>query len=227
MAIERRRVRRWVERSPEARQKWSRQRRIERAFDVTVSLVGLVASSPVMLAAAAAVKLDSPGPVFFKGRRVGREGRVFSIHKLRTMGVGAHREGPAVTSSDDPRVTRVGHILRKTKVDELPQLFNILKGEMSFVGPRPEDPRYVEHYTDEQRRLLRFRPGLTGPAAIEFIDEEKKLEGPEPESTYLNEVLPAKLDIELAYVRKASLADHIRILLKTIALVARRPFSSP
>ncbi|HEY1455024.1 MAG TPA: sugar transferase [Candidatus Dormibacteraeota bacterium] len=214
----------WVKRSREARLAWSRRRRIERAFDITASLVGLVVSSPVMLAAAVAIKLESQGPVIYNGPRVGRNGEVFTIHKLRSMRNGADHDGPAVTGADDARVTRVGRILRRTKLDELPQLVNVLKGEMSLVGPRPEHPDYVEHYTDEQRRLLRFRPGLTGPATLDYIDEEDELKGGAPEETYLNDVLPKKLDIELSYVPEASPTNYLKILLRTIALVIRRPF---
>ena len=130
---------------------------IRRGVDLAVGLLGLVMTSPVVAAAALAVKLDSPGPAFYNGPRVGRGERQFQIHKLRTMRAGA--AGPAVTAGDDVRVTRVGRLLRRTKIDELPQLLNVVKGDMSLVGPRPEHPRYVERYTPEQRRLLTVRPG--------------------------------------------------------------------
>jgi lipopolysaccharide/colanic/teichoic acid biosynthesis glycosyltransferase len=199
---------------------------MKRAFDFTVALVGLVVTSPIVLLAAIAVKLDSPGPAFYGGRRIGRDGKVFNIHKLRTMRAGAEGAGPSVTAGDDARVTAVGRMLRRTKADELPQLVNVLKGEMSLVGPRPEHPDYVKHYTADQRRLLAVRPGMTGPAALAFIDEEDQLRGGQPEATYLNEVLPRKLDLELRYVDHASFGTDLRILLQTAAMVVRRPFAS-
>ena len=195
---------------------------MKRAFDFLVALIGLIVSSPVVAAAAVAVKLDSPGPAFFSGPRAGRDGTVFQIHKLRSMRVGADASGPAVTAGDDPRVTRVGRFLRRWKLDELPQLLNVLKGEMSLVGPRPEDPRYVERYTPEQRRLLSVRPGVTGPSALSFLDEEEMLRGGQSEDRYLNEVMPRKLDLELRYLDHATLASDIGILLRTAGAVLGR-----
>ena len=195
---------------------------MKRAFDFLVALIGLIVSSPVVAAAAVAVKLDSPGPAFFSGPRAGLDGTVFQIHKLRSMRVGADASGPAVTAGDDPRVTRVGRFLRRWKLDELPQLLNVLKGEMSLVGPRPEDPRYVERYTPEQRRLLSVRPGVTGPSALSFLDEEEMLRGGQSEDRYLNEVMPRKLDLELRYLDHATLASDIGILLRTAGAVLGR-----
>jgi len=134
---------------------------VKRAFDVVAASLGLAMTSPLIVAAAIAVKLESKGPAFYSGPRVGRDGRVFKIHKLRTMRAGADATGPAVTAADDVRVTALGRWLRWTKADELPQLLNVVKGEMSLVGPRPEHPDFVRHYTPEQRRLLSVRPGLT------------------------------------------------------------------
>lgn len=199
---------------------------MKRAFDLTVAMLGLVVTSPVVAAAMVAVKLGSPGPAFYSGTRVGRDGTLFKIHKLRTMRVGADSDGPAVTAGDDPRVTGVGRLLRHTKLDELPQLFNVVRGEMSLVGPRPEHPDYVEHYTADQRRLLTVRPGITGPAALAFINEEEELRGGQPESTYLNDVLPRKLALELQYFEHASFGGDLAILLKTALLVFGRPFVS-
>ena len=196
---------------------------MKRGLDLVVAGAALVLTSPVLLAAAIAVKLDSPGPAIYSGTRVGRGGREFRIHKLRSMRAGAEVSGPAVTAGDDTRITRVGRFLRRTKLDELPQLANVLKGDMSLVGPRPEHPRYVEHYSPEQRRLLTVRPGITGPAALAFLDEEDVLRGGEPESRYLSEVMPRKLDLELRYIDHASLASDIGILLRTAgALIGRR-----
>jgi lipopolysaccharide/colanic/teichoic acid biosynthesis glycosyltransferase len=195
---------------------------MKRAFDVTVALIGLIVTSPVVLVAAIAVKVGSPGPAFYSGARVGRNGTIFNIHKLRTMDEDAESSGPAVTASDDPRVTKVGRLLRRTKADELPQLLNVLKGEMTLVGPRPEHPQYVEHYTPDQRRLLAVRPGMTGPAALAFIDEEDQLRGDQPEATYLKDVLPRKLELEMQYVDRATFGSDLRILLQTAAVVVRR-----
>jgi lipopolysaccharide/colanic/teichoic acid biosynthesis glycosyltransferase len=195
---------------------------MKRAFDLTVALVGLVLTSPVLLGAAIAIKLDSPGPIFYSGPRVGRGGTVFRMHKLRSMRAGAGATGPGVTAGDDPRITAVGRVLRRTKIDELPQLANVLKGDMSLVGPRPEDPRYVEHYTHEQRRLLEVRPGMTGPAALAFIDEEERLRGGQPEWRYLAEVMPMKLALELDYIERASFAGDLAILVRTAGAVLRR-----
>ena len=200
---------------------------MKRSFDLVIGLVGLVVTSPIVLVSAVAVKLDSPGSAFFSGPRVGRDGVVFRMHKLRTMRAGADKNGPAVTSGDDPRVTRVGSFLRRTKIDELPQLVNVVKGEMSLVGPRPEHPDYVAYYTPEQRRLLAFRPGITGPATLAFIDEEKMLSGGRSEAAYIEELMPRKLDLELQYAEKSSMGSDLGILLRTVAMVLRRPFTTP
>jgi lipopolysaccharide/colanic/teichoic acid biosynthesis glycosyltransferase len=195
---------------------------MKRAFDFAVALVGLILSSPVLLAAAIAVKLGSPGPAIYSGPRVGRGGRPFQIHKVRSMKVGAAESGPPVTRRGDPRVTPAGRVLRRIKLDELPQLWNVLVGEMSLVGPRPEHPDFVKGYTAEQRRLLFVRPGITGPAAIAFFDEEEKLRGSDPGLTYVRDVLPQKLALELDYLGRASFAGDLRILATTLGLVARR-----
>ncbi len=198
---------------------------MKRFLDLVVSGAGLVMMSPVLLAAAIAIKLESPGPAFYSGRRVGKDGRPFQIVKLRTMRPGADRQGPAVTAGDDPRITAVGRLLRRTKIDELPQLFNVLKGEMSLVGPRPEHPDYVERYTPEQRRVLSVRPGITGPTALAFVDEEELLRGTDAQAVYLDQVMPQKLAVDLEYVDKASLAGDIRLLGRTVLVLLRRALS--
>jgi lipopolysaccharide/colanic/teichoic acid biosynthesis glycosyltransferase len=195
---------------------------MKRGFDVLVAGTGLLLTSPILLAAAVAIKLDSRGPVFYSGPRVGRGGRVFQIHKLRSMQTGADAKGPAVTAGDDARITAVGRVLRRSKLDELPQLLNVLKGDMSLVGPRPEHPRYVESYTPDQRRLLDVRPGITGPAALAFIDEEERLRGGDSESLYIAEVMPQKLAIELAYIQRKSFASDMAILFRTAGAMLRR-----
>jgi len=195
---------------------------MKRLFDAAVSGAALVMTSPIVLVAAIAIKLESPGPAFYSGRRVGKDGRPFHIFKLRTMRPGADRQGPAITAGDDPRITAVGRFLRRTKLDELPQLLNVLRGEMSLVGPRPEHPDYVEHYTAEQRRLLAVRPGMTGPAALAFIDEEEQLRGGQPEAKYLREVMPKKLALELQYAERANFRSDLGLLFRTATSVLRR-----
>lgn len=195
---------------------------MKRLLDVAVSALALVITSPVLAAAAVAVKLESSGPAIYKGARAGRDGREFHILKVRTMRVDP--SGPGVTAGDDPRITRVGRFLRRTKIDEVPQLWNVLKGDMSLVGPRPEDPRYVAHYTPEQRQVLTVRPGITGPTALAFIDEEELLRGGDPEATYVERVMPRKLAVDLDYVRGRSFGGDLRILGRTALAVAGRPF---
>jgi lipopolysaccharide/colanic/teichoic acid biosynthesis glycosyltransferase len=195
---------------------------MKRLLDIAVAGAGLVMTSPILLAAAIAVKVETRGPAFYSGERVGKDGRPFSIIKLRTMQPGAEQKGPAVTAGDDPRITSVGRFLRRTKIDELPQLLNVLKGEMSLVGPRPEHPEFVARYTPEQRRVLAVRPGITGLAALEFVDEEEHLRGTDPEAAYVANVLPQKLAVDLEYVESASVPGDLRILGRTLLVVARR-----
>jgi len=207
-----------------------RQRRAERrdrALDLAIAVPALAVASPLIAAAAIAVKLDSHGPAFYSGPRVGKDGRIFRMHKLRTMRRDADAAGPAVTAGDDPRVTRVGRVLRRTKLDELPQLLDVVKGEMSLVGPRPEHPDFVARYTPEQRcRLLSVRPGITGPATLAYIDEEEMLQGGRAESIYVRSVMPRKLAIELDYLDHANPSTRLAILARTGAAILRRPFAS-
>jgi lipopolysaccharide/colanic/teichoic acid biosynthesis glycosyltransferase len=144
---------------------------VRRLLEAAVSLTGLVILSPLLVALAILVKATSRGPVFYRGERVGLRGRLFRVWKFRSMTVDAERTGPGITADADPRVTRVGRFLRRFKLDELPQLVNVLAGDMSLVGPRPEDPRYVALYTPEQRAVLEVRPGLTSPASLRYADE--------------------------------------------------------
>jgi lipopolysaccharide/colanic/teichoic acid biosynthesis glycosyltransferase len=167
------------------------------------------------------VRWDSPGPVFHRGVRVGKDGVHFRLYKFRSMRVDAGGNGPAITAAGDPRITRSGAFLRRTKLDELPQLLNVLRGEMSLVGPRPEDPRYVALYTAEQRRVLRVRPGITGAASVAYRREENLLTGPDWEQVYCNQVLPAKLAIDLAWLDRRTLAGDLLLLLRTVAAVLR------
>jgi lipopolysaccharide/colanic/teichoic acid biosynthesis glycosyltransferase len=188
----------------------------KRFFDIVASLFGLVLLSPVLLAISVAVKLQDGGPVLYLGRRVGKDGRIFFLYKFRSMVLGADGMGAGITVGGDPRITRVGQFLRKTKLDELPQLINVLKGDMSFVGPRPEDPRYVRFYTQEQRSVLACRPGITSPASLTYRSEEELLRGDTSLERYRQEILPHKLSIELEYLKTRTLWSDIKLILHTI-----------
>lgn len=187
----------------------------KRILDVVVSGLGLALLSPLMLALSVCIKLDSRGPLFYRGKRVGKDGEPFRMYKFRTMVVEADRIGPALTYREDPRITRVGGFLRRTKLDELPQLINVLKGEMSLVGPRPEDPSYVAHYTAEQRKVLRVKPGVTGPTQLEYRDEASMLEARTADAHYLSQIMPEKLALDLLYVHNRSLVEDFKILWQT------------
>ena len=193
---------------------------MKRAFDIAFAAVLLVFLSPLLLAFALAVALTSSGGAFFRQVRVGRGGTEFHLLKFRTMRPGSEAKGQLTIGGRDPRVTAVGYWLRKTKLDELPQLWNVLVGDMSVVGPRPEVPRYVALYTPEQRRVLDVRPGITGMASIDYIDENEILaRSSDPERTYIEEILPAKLALDLRYVQERSLALDLRILGITVRRV--------
>jgi lipopolysaccharide/colanic/teichoic acid biosynthesis glycosyltransferase len=191
--------------------------RRKRAFDICVAGLGLLILSPVMLLIAAAVLCDSGRPVLFRQERVGRAGRRFSLWKFRTMVVDAERAGGQLTVGSDPRVTRIGHILRLSKLDELPQLVNVLQGTMSLVGPRPEVPRYVALYDDAQREVLRLTPGITDPASLTYRNETVLLgRSSDPERTYTERLMPHKIEMNLAYARNATLRSDCGILLRTV-----------
>jgi len=187
----------------------------KRLFDIVVSLAALLLLALPMLAVAAWIRLDSPGPVFFRQQRVGRHGVPFAIHKFRTMRHGAG--GLALTVGDDARITRAGRWLRRTRLDELPQLLDVLAGDMSLVGPRPEVPRYVALYPPGLRdRALAVRPGLTDPASLAYIDEAALLAAAaDPEREYVERILPAKLQAAAAYAERATLASDIAVLART------------
>ncbi|NLG07912.1 MAG: sugar transferase [Deinococcales bacterium] len=196
--------------------------RLRRLLDALVSGVGLLLLSPLLLGAALAVRLSSPGPVLFRQERVGLGGRPFEILKFRTMRVDADRDGLQLTVGDDPRITSVGRFLRAWKLDELPQLLNVLKGDMALVGPRPEVPRYVALYTPEQRRVLTVRPGITDPASVAFRSESELLAGhPQPERLYVEAIMPEKLRLNLAYLERRTLLTDLGIVIDTLRAVAR------
>ena len=197
---------------------------LKRTFDLIVSLVALIVLSPLFVVIAALVKLDSPGPAFYRAERIGRGGRPFRMYKFRTMVVGADRAGPAITCRDDPRITRLGRLLRRTKLDELPQLLNVLRGEMSLVGPRPEAPRYMALYSPQQREVLKARPGITGLAQLAYIREEELLNPANLDRDYVRVLLPRKLALDLEYVNGRSFLLDLKILLWTaLALAGGRP----
>jgi len=193
-------------------------------FDFVSSLAGLVFLSPLFVVIAVWIRVDSTGPVFFRQVRVGRYGRPFRIFKFRTMYTDAEARGRKVTVGDDTRITRAGRFLRKFKFDELPQLFNVIKGEMSLVGPRPEVPRFVEFYPEEVRRqVLSIRPGITDFASILYKDESTVLAGAaDPEATYVNVVLPGKLKHYVRYVSERTLWLDFKIILLTLMEIIRR-----
>jgi lipopolysaccharide/colanic/teichoic acid biosynthesis glycosyltransferase len=196
---------------------------MKRLLDVALAGTALVVSAPALLALAVAVKLDSPGPVLFVQTRVGRDKRPIRVAKFRTMVVDAERKGPVVTAARDPRITRVGALLRKTKLDELPQLWNVLRGDMSIVGPRPEVPRYVEQYRPEWQRLLSVRPGLTDLASLTFRDEEQLLAlARDRERAYTEVVMPLKLRLALKGLEDGGLRHDLEMIGRTAAAVVRR-----
>lgn len=189
----------------------------KRLFDVAGAVLGIILMLPLGLLTCLCIKLADGGPVFYRQIRVGRFGRPFRIWKFRSMVVGAERLGCSLTRGEDPRVTRIGRLLRKTKMDELPQLWNVLAGEMSFVGPRPEVPRYVERYTPEQREVLNCKPGITDLASLLFRNEEALLRGAaDVEEFYVRYCLPKKIELNLQYMERAGVLQDIWIILRTL-----------
>jgi lipopolysaccharide/colanic/teichoic acid biosynthesis glycosyltransferase len=191
---------------------------MKRLFDVCLAAPLLVVSAPLQIVVWLAVRLDSPGPSLYRAIRVGRDGQLFTLYKFRTMLVQA-RGGPAVTHASDSRITRLGAVLRRTRLDELPQLLNVLRGDMSLVGPRPEDPRFVALYDSAQRRVLTVRPGLTGRAQLTFLDEAELLGHVDPEREYIRVVLPRKLEIDLQYVDSQSLLLDLHLIWATVIVL--------
>ncbi len=190
----------------------------KRLFDIFFSIIGLVILSPVFLLISIWIKVDSEGPVFFRQRRVGLNQKDFFIHKFRTMYVDAEKRGLKITVGQDPRITKSGHILRKFKLDEFPQLIDVLMGTMSIVGPRPEVPQYVAKYPEAKRnKLFTMRPGITDWASVMFKNENEILEKSQnPEETYINEILPIKISYYEKYQDQASLFTDVKIILLTL-----------
>jgi lipopolysaccharide/colanic/teichoic acid biosynthesis glycosyltransferase len=200
----------------------------KRAFDLAVAALGLLLTAPLLALIAVAIKCDSAGPVLFRQDRVGRGGRIFRIHKFRTMVVDASTRGTSLTVGDDARITRVGRFLRRSKLDELPQLLDVLAGAMSLVGPRPELPQYVALYPAALRdKVLRVRPGITDPVSLTFVDESALLaRAPDPEREYVEVILPRKLTAAAEYAEHATLVTDLKIITRTLQTVLRRSMQS-
>lgn len=198
---------------------------LKRAFDIAFSATVLLLLAPLLAVIALWVRCDSPGPILYLQGRVGRHGQPFRIYKFRTMQVGADAAGPQITIGGDARITRAGHLLRRTKLDELPQFANVLRGEMSVVGPRPEVPRYVALYpTDVAAQVLSVRPGITDLASLAFRNEGDLLaRSDDPERTYVQDILPAKLQYACQYVQTRSLWLDLSIIVRTVAALAGSP----
>jgi len=196
---------------------------MKRVFDIGMAFIFLVVLCPLLTVISVLIKTSSPGPVFYRGERVGRRGRIFRIFKFRTMVVDAERIGGPSTADDDPRITSMGRRLRKFKLDELPQSINVLRGEMSFVGPRPEVRHYVDMYTEKEKALLSLKPGITDWASLWNNDEGALLAaGSDPEKTYLETIRPEKIRLQLKYLEDHSFLTDLRIIALTIrALFAR------
>ena len=194
---------------------------MKRLFDVVASTCGLVTLSPLLVGVSICIKLDSEGEVFFRQERVGKDGKIFKIHKFRTMTTNAYNDGGGLTIGNDNRITSVGRLLRKFKVDELPQLIDVLKGDMSLVGPRPEIPEFMVLYSDEDRqKILSVKPGITDKASIELIDENEILAQYEnPRQAYIDVIMPLKAKYYIEYVNNQNLKGDIEIILKTLAKI--------
>jgi len=192
-----------------------------RIFDVCFSVTGLLLLSPLALLIAIIVSADSRGPVFYRQQRVGRHGRDFILYKFRTMRPDADRSGLLTVGAADARITRSGGLLRRSKLDELPQLWNVLNGTMSLVGPRPEVRKYVNRYNEDQRRVLAVRPGITDAASIAYRDENVLLgRAADPERTYVEEIMPAKLRLSMPYALRPTVGRYFSLILQTVLLLA-------
>lgn len=197
-------------------------RAAKRLFDLVSASLGLLLASSLLLGLAVWIKLDSPGPVFYRGERVGRHGRPFRIFKFRSMVVDAEKKGGSSTADNDPRITRAGAFVRRYKLDEVPQLLNVLAGDMSIVGPRPQVAWDVARYTPEERALLTVRPGMTDWASMRFHNEGEILQGhPDPDKAYDTLIRPEKMRLALLYVEKASFATDLRIIFQTLSTLVK------
>ena len=192
----------------------------KRVFDLIASIFGLIILAPLFLIVALLIKIGSKGPIFFVQKRVGKDFKEFNLYKFRSMVADAPKKGLQITSTDDPRITKIGRILRKTKLDELPQLINVIKGDMSLVGPRPEVKKYVDLKKDEYKKVLSVHPGITDLAAIEFVNEEEILSKfDDKEKAYIEKILPQKIALYNKYIDNISFLEDIRIILKTLKVI--------
>ena len=195
---------------------------IKRIFDIVASGIGIIVLSPIFILIGILIKIDSRGSIFFKQKRVGKNKKIFEIYKFRTMVSDAEKIGRQITVGDDSRITKIGKFIRKYKIDEFPQLINVLKGEMSLVGPRPEVPRYVELYDEGQQQILLVKPGITDYASIEFRNENDILgKSLNPEKEYIENIMNAKIKLNLKYINEISLITDIKIIIRTIRLIIR------
>ena len=193
-----------------------------RFFDFILSLVGLVVLAPIFIVLAIWIKIDSKGPVFYKQVRVGQNGIDFGLFKFRSMVVDADKKGLITVGGRDPRITRSGYFIRKYKLDELPQLINVLVGDMSLVGPRPEVRKYVDLYTDEQQKVLSVKPGITDYASIEYMDENEILgKSSDPEKTYIEDIMPEKIKYNMKYINNKNLFEYFKIIFLTVLKIVR------
>jgi len=198
---------------------------MKRVFDILMATIGLILLSPLFLLVAVLIKLDSPGPIFFRQERIGKRFRPFFIYKFRTMVENAAQIGTEITYGNDPRITRIGRLLRETKIDELPQIINVLKGEMSLVGPRPEIRQYVELFQRDYEEILKVRPGISDMASLKYSDEASLLgNSRNPREEYISRVLPDKIRLAREYIKHSSLVFDLRLIFKTLLkLFERRP----
>lgn len=193
-----------------------------RFCDIVLSCLGLLLLSPLFAVVAVWIVIDNPGPIFYRQMRVGKDGKDFGLLKFRSMRIGADKESLITIGEHDSRITRAGYYIRKYKLDELPQLWNVLTGDMSLVGPRPEVRRYVDMYTDEQRQVLTVRPGITDYASIEYIDENRLLaQAEDPDRKYIEEILPAKIALNMRYIKHQTLGEYMKIIFLTLAKIIR------
>lgn len=193
---------------------------MKRVFDIFFAFIGLVILIPFFILIAIWILLDSRGGIFYRQTRVGKNGIDFRLWKFRSMRPDSDKKGLLTVGGRDPRITRSGYFLRKTKMDELPQLINVFAGDMSFVGPRPEVRKYVDLYNDEQRKVLNVRPGITDLASLEYFEESELLaKSPDPEKTYIEEIMPAKLKLNLQYIDKANLGTDVGMIFRTIGRI--------
>lgn len=193
-----------------------------RLLDIVLSLLGLLFLLPIFLILAVWIKFDSQGSIFFRQIRIGKDGRDFRIYKFRTMIVNAEKMGIITIGERDPRITNSGYFLRKYKLDELPQLINVFKGEMSFVGPRPEVRKYVEMYNQEQIKILTVKPGITDYASIEYINEDEILgKSLDPERTYIEEIMPQKIKYNMKYINNKTVIEYFKIIFLTIIKIIK------